>query len=214
MQLHQGIIKKMDFLMPGADHCVGAPARQRLHFHVQVCPQPQSFSAHIPEEIRSTVINCFRIPLNFFVCVILYNVSLQQQPVQTLMLQGRRSRPFASQAQHQLRACQAATPFRTSNHPACTQRCAGGELLLVHHVWDVRLLPGHLLRLPAPVCRSHPPGTGEWLLGNETRKLVPCWRGTLLAMHGGWPARGKVCPHHAFPAPRPPLPPPAGRLPL
>ncbi|KFM25691.1 Major facilitator superfamily domain-containing protein 5 [Auxenochlorella protothecoides] len=31
-------------------------------------------SAHIPEEIRSTVINCFRIPLNFFVCVILYNV--------------------------------------------------------------------------------------------------------------------------------------------
>lgn len=26
MQLHQGIIKKMDFLMPRADHCAGAPS--------------------------------------------------------------------------------------------------------------------------------------------------------------------------------------------
>jgi hypothetical protein len=29
---------------------------------------------YIPEEQRSTIINCFRIPLNAFVCIILYNV--------------------------------------------------------------------------------------------------------------------------------------------
>lgn len=32
-------------------------------------------SQHVPEEMRATVINLFRIPLNLFVCVVLYNVS-------------------------------------------------------------------------------------------------------------------------------------------
>ncbi|KAK9826741.1 hypothetical protein WJX81_003787 [Elliptochloris bilobata] len=32
-------------------------------------------SQHVPEETRSTIINFFRIPLNLFVCVVLYNVS-------------------------------------------------------------------------------------------------------------------------------------------
>lgn len=32
-------------------------------------------SQFIPEEARSTIMNFFRIPLNIFVCVILYNVS-------------------------------------------------------------------------------------------------------------------------------------------
>lgn len=32
-------------------------------------------SAYVPEEMRSTIINFFRIPLNLFVCVVLYNVS-------------------------------------------------------------------------------------------------------------------------------------------
>ena len=36
------------------------------------CPRR---SAYVPEETRSTIINCFRIPLNLFVCVVLYNVS-------------------------------------------------------------------------------------------------------------------------------------------
>jgi hypothetical protein len=31
-------------------------------------------SAYVPEEMRSTIINFFRIPLNLFVCVVLYNV--------------------------------------------------------------------------------------------------------------------------------------------
>lgn len=31
-------------------------------------------SQHVPEEMRATVINLFRIPLNAFVCVVLYNV--------------------------------------------------------------------------------------------------------------------------------------------
>ena len=31
---------------------------------------------YVPEEVRSTVMNFFRIPLNLFVCVILYNVAL------------------------------------------------------------------------------------------------------------------------------------------
>ncbi len=29
----------------------------------------------VPEEMRSTIINCFRIPLNLFVCVALFKVS-------------------------------------------------------------------------------------------------------------------------------------------
>ncbi|KAF5837658.1 hypothetical protein DUNSADRAFT_4091 [Dunaliella salina] len=33
-------------------------------------------ASYVPEELRSTIINCFRIPLNLFVCVILYNVHL------------------------------------------------------------------------------------------------------------------------------------------
>ena len=33
-------------------------------------------AAHVPEEMRATIINFFRIPLNLFVCVVLYNVSL------------------------------------------------------------------------------------------------------------------------------------------
>lgn len=32
-------------------------------------------SAYVPEEARATIINFFRIPLNLFVCLILYNVS-------------------------------------------------------------------------------------------------------------------------------------------
>ena len=32
-------------------------------------------SAYVPEEARATIINFFRIPLNAFVCIILYNVS-------------------------------------------------------------------------------------------------------------------------------------------
>ncbi|KDD74871.1 hypothetical protein H632_c1020p0 [Helicosporidium sp. ATCC 50920] len=31
-------------------------------------------SAHVPEEMRSTVINIFRVPLNLFVCLVMYNV--------------------------------------------------------------------------------------------------------------------------------------------
>jgi MFS transporter, MFS domain-containing protein family, molybdate-anion transporter len=31
-------------------------------------------SQYVPEEIRSTIMNVFRVPLNLFVCVVLYNV--------------------------------------------------------------------------------------------------------------------------------------------
>lgn len=31
-------------------------------------------AAHVPEEMRATIINFFRIPLNLFVCIVLYNV--------------------------------------------------------------------------------------------------------------------------------------------
>lgn len=33
-------------------------------------------ATYVFEEIRSTVMNCFRILFNFFVCIILYNVVL------------------------------------------------------------------------------------------------------------------------------------------
>jgi hypothetical protein len=33
-------------------------------------------SQYIPEEARSTIMNFFRIPLNIFVCIVLYNVSV------------------------------------------------------------------------------------------------------------------------------------------
>jgi hypothetical protein len=32
-------------------------------------------ATYVPEEMRSTIINYFRIPLNLFVCIVLYNVS-------------------------------------------------------------------------------------------------------------------------------------------
>ena len=37
-------------------------------------------SQHVPEDTRSTIINFFRIPLNLFVCVVLYNVRPRPQP--------------------------------------------------------------------------------------------------------------------------------------
>lgn len=33
-------------------------------------------SQHVPEGARATIINFFRIPLNLFVCIVLYNVSV------------------------------------------------------------------------------------------------------------------------------------------
>ena len=36
---------------------------------------------YVPEELRSTIINVFRIPLNLFVCIVLYNVSPFPLPV-------------------------------------------------------------------------------------------------------------------------------------
>jgi len=46
-------------------------------------------SQYIPEEARSTIMNFFRIPLNLFVCVVLYNVSnqknLRETPISRFM---------------------------------------------------------------------------------------------------------------------------------
>lgn len=40
-------------------------------------PSMMTMRAHyVPEELRSTIINLFRIPLNLFVCIILYNVHM------------------------------------------------------------------------------------------------------------------------------------------
>lgn len=33
-------------------------------------------SQYIPEEARSTIMNFFRVPLNIFVCIVLYNVRI------------------------------------------------------------------------------------------------------------------------------------------
>ena len=41
-------------------------------------------SVYVPEEQRSTIINIFRIPLNLFVCVVLYNVDAF--PVQAMFV--------------------------------------------------------------------------------------------------------------------------------
>jgi MFS transporter, MFS domain-containing protein family, molybdate-anion transporter len=39
-------------------------------------PSMMSMRAHyLPDDLRVTLINCFRIPLNLFVCVVLYNVN-------------------------------------------------------------------------------------------------------------------------------------------
>lgn len=45
--------------------CIGLfwPSMMRMRAH------------YLPDEMRATLINCFRIPLNLFVCVVLYNVS-------------------------------------------------------------------------------------------------------------------------------------------
>lgn len=38
-------------------------------------------SQYIPEEARSTIMNFFRIPLNIFVCVVLYNVRMYNHAI-------------------------------------------------------------------------------------------------------------------------------------
>ncbi len=56
-----------------------SPSPTRRHLKVLVgvfWPSMMTMRAHyVPEDLRSTIINCFRIPLNLFVCIILYNVS-------------------------------------------------------------------------------------------------------------------------------------------
>lgn len=50
-------------------------------FVFEVCiglfwPSMMRMRAHyLPDEMRATLINCFRVPLNLFVCIVLYNVS-------------------------------------------------------------------------------------------------------------------------------------------
>lgn len=46
-------------------------------------------SQYIPEEARSTIMNFFRIPLNIFVCVVLYNVSFFLYVLSSLSLFGK-----------------------------------------------------------------------------------------------------------------------------
>lgn len=45
--------------------CIGLfwPSMMRMRAH------------YLPDDLRATLINCFRIPLNIFVCAVLYNVS-------------------------------------------------------------------------------------------------------------------------------------------
>jgi hypothetical protein len=37
-------------------------------------------SQYVPEDIRATILNLFRVPLNLFVCLILYNVRAAATP--------------------------------------------------------------------------------------------------------------------------------------
>jgi MFS transporter, MFS domain-containing protein family, molybdate-anion transporter len=76
------------FYMSGVDYSDPIPQgitwagkMQLLSFCVfEVCiglfwPSMMRMRAHyLPDELRATLINCFRIPLNLFVCVVLYNV--------------------------------------------------------------------------------------------------------------------------------------------
>jgi hypothetical protein len=54
-------------------------------------------SQYVPEDLRATILNLFRVPLNLFVCVVLYNVRLLlpcSELAQSLNL-CQRSRPRA-----------------------------------------------------------------------------------------------------------------------
>ena len=46
-------------------------------------------SQYIPEEARSTIMNFFRIPLNIFVCIVLYNVCLHSSKYLNMLLDLR-----------------------------------------------------------------------------------------------------------------------------
>ncbi|XP_048637492.1 molybdate-anion transporter-like [Brassica napus] len=48
-------------------------------------------SQYIPEEARSTIMNFFRVPLNLFVCIVLYNVDAL--PI-TIMFEGEELSPM------------------------------------------------------------------------------------------------------------------------
>lgn len=58
--------------------CIGLfwPSMMRMRAH------------YLPDEMRATLINCFRIPLNLFVCVVLYNVSAYPLSVMFMLCSG------------------------------------------------------------------------------------------------------------------------------
>ena len=51
-------------------------------------------SQYIPEEARSTIMNFFRIPLNIFVCIVLYNVSIDLSAIRFLLITKEHSYPI------------------------------------------------------------------------------------------------------------------------
>ena len=69
------------------EHAAGPPAQPACLNGPPRCAPPAAprplcpaRSAYVPEELRSTIINFFRIPLNLFVCIVLYNVSGRPRP--------------------------------------------------------------------------------------------------------------------------------------
>lgn len=73
-----------DITVSGMIQCVA-------FFVFEVCiglfwPSMMRMRAHyLPDEMRATLINCFRVPLNLFVCVVLYNVSAYPLSVMFLL---------------------------------------------------------------------------------------------------------------------------------
>jgi hypothetical protein len=87
-------------------------------------------SQYIPEEARSTIMNFFRIPLNLFVCVVLYNVRsslLVRLLLVCLIPQARVAQKF----QH------------SSNTSVVSTVFAGECVPYHHHVWNVFYFPLH-----------------------------------------------------------------------
>ena len=78
-------------------------------------------STYIPEESRSTIMNFFRIPLNMFVCIVLYNVSAFEISTMFTMCSGFLG--VAAFLQHKL--------LGMSKLPSAPRRAIGGGLSIL-----------------------------------------------------------------------------------
>jgi MFS transporter, MFS domain-containing protein family, molybdate-anion transporter len=106
-------------------------------------------SAYVPEEMRSTIINFFRIPLNLFVCVVLYNVSFGFKIILGEIYGDSELLIVVLEANFCLSTL--TVIFDYYFFFLIFQPCAGIFIPFVNYVWHVFILPYRMPLLPASI---------------------------------------------------------------